>query len=131
MTRISQHCKIRRSCKHAIQVVNAVLSNNFFRFFQLYSSGTCPNLLAYLMDFLLQRVRLSAFPAIIAAYRPILDIRHFVEFLLFCDNNEAILFLRRETNVVLIEMSVDGQDRVFIDCKASQQCFGSSHGLCE
>ena len=120
MTKISLQHKIRKSCFHSLQVVDSVLSNNFFKFFQLYNSDNCPNLSGYLMDFLLQRVRLSAYPIIISAYRPKLDVRDFAKFLSFEDDDEAIHFLQCETNAVLIKIDLQGVTQMFIDCKASR-----------
>ena len=52
--------------QHALEVASAVRTQNFHRFFVLYSSA--PRMSAYLMDALLDTVRAKALSAIVAAY---------------------------------------------------------------
>ncbi|KAJ0393201.1 hypothetical protein P43SY_008624 [Pythium insidiosum] len=56
------------SIRHALDVREAVASNNYHRFFQLYMDA--PNMAGYLMDSMVPTIRLRALRAICKAYRP-------------------------------------------------------------
>eukprot|EP00544_Gedaniella_sp_CCMP2646_P011792 CAMPEP_0202483408 /NCGR_PEP_ID=MMETSP1361-20130828/2655_1 /ASSEMBLY_ACC=CAM_ASM_000849 /TAXON_ID=210615 /ORGANISM="Staurosira complex sp., Strain CCMP2646" /LENGTH=400 /DNA_ID=CAMNT_0049111649 /DNA_START=229 /DNA_END=1428 /DNA_ORIENTATION=+ len=89
------------SCRHAVLVVKAVTDHDYHSFFRLYKSA--PYLSAYLMDFLVKRVRACAFERIIAAYRPTISIEHFRETLLFKDLEETREFLQHSGAVFVEE----------------------------
>lgn len=98
------------SFQHALGVVNTILHNDFLRFFQLYEKA--PHLSAYLMDFLVRRVRNFAYERIISSYRPSLEMGRIKEMLLFQTLDETRKFLK-------------DNDAIFtpfwLDCKATMQ----------
>ena len=102
------------SFRHAIRVIKAILHDDYQAFFRLYESA--PHLSAYLMDFLVRRVRSTAYERIIAAYRPFLSVEHFREALLLQDLEETRRFLRRSGAVFLQEQ---GGPPFWVDCKAT------------
>jgi len=115
-------CMIRRegdmaskSCRHAVRVVKAVTEHDYHSFFRLYESA--PHLSAYLMDFLVKRVRASAYERIIAAYRPTISVEHFREALLFKDLEETREFLKQSGAVFVEEHR---EPAFWVDCKASK-----------
>jgi hypothetical protein len=101
------------SSQHAFQVVQSVIHNNYRLFFRLYRSS--PNLSAYLMDFLVKRVRAEAYDRIIASFRPTLDIEYFRDALQFQDSGEATEFLNN-SGAVYVQ---DSEAKWLVDCKAS------------
>lgn len=107
-------CDRASSCTHALQVVTAVSDNDYRGFFRLYESA--PHMSAYLMDFLVKRVRDRAYERIIAAYRPTVSVEHFRECLCFPDLEETRLFLRQSDAVFVHEK---GEPPFYVDCKAS------------
>jgi hypothetical protein len=102
------------SCAHAVMVTKAVIHDDYHAFFRLYESS--PHLSAYLMDYLVQRVRFSAFERIVASYRPTLNIEFFQQVLLFPDLEETRTFLKKSGAVFIQEK---GAPPLWIDCKAT------------
>lgn len=107
--------------RHAVRVVKAVMHHDYQAFFRLYDSA--PHLSAYLMDFLVRRVREAAYERIIAAYRPTMSVEHFREALFFQDLEETRRFLQKSGAVFLRD---DGVSKFFVDCKASASSSSSS-----
>lgn len=101
------------SSQHAIQVVQSVIHNNYRLFFRLYRSS--PNLSAYLMDFLVKRVRAEAYDRIIASFRPTMDIEYFQDALQFENVVEATEFLNNSGAVYMQE----SESKWLVDCKGS------------
>lgn len=104
------------NCMHALQVVTAVSDNDYRSFFRLYESA--PHMSAYLMDFLVKRVRDSAYERIVAAYRPTVSVEHFRQCLRFPDLDETRSFLQQSEAVFVVEK---GEPSFFVDCKASME----------
>lgn len=102
------------SSLHAMHVVKSVEDNDYKTFFRLYESA--PHLSAYLMDFLVKRVRDSAHDRIMAAYRPTVSIEHIRDCLHFQDLEETRRFLRQRGAVFVEEK---GEPPFWIDCKSS------------
>lgn len=102
------------SFRHALQVVKAVVHNDYQRFFRLYENA--PHLSAYLMDFLVNRVRSRAFECIIAAYRPTISAEQFRETLCFDNLDETRRFLNDRGAVFINEQ---GEQPFWLDCKAT------------
>lgn len=102
-------------CEHALQVLKAVEECNYRTFFRLY--GSAPHMSAYLMDFLVKRVRDQAYERITSAYRPHVSVEDIREWLYLDDMEEARRFLRQR-NAVFIE--VKGEAPFWVDCKASK-----------
>lgn len=102
------------SVRHALKVVKAVMHEDYQAFFRLYDSA--PHLSAYLMDFLVRRVRKNAFQRIIAAYRPSLSVEHFRRALAFEDLEETRRFLKESGAVFIHEL---GAPPFWVDCKAT------------
>jgi SAC3 family protein LENG8/THP3 len=107
--------------RHAVQVVKAAIHHDYQAFFRLYDSA--PHLSAYLMDFLVRRVREAAYERIIAAYRPTMSVEHFREALFLQDLEETRRFLQKSGAVFLRE---NGVSKFFVDCKASASSSSSS-----
>jgi SAC3 family protein LENG8/THP3 len=102
------------SSYHALAVVKAVVGHDYHTFFQLYEFA--PHLSAYLMDFLVRRVRNAAYERITAAYRPIFSVVRFLELLMFQDLDETRSFLKN-SGAVFVSDSNDSS--LWVDCKAS------------
>lgn len=101
------------SCQHALVVVKSVIQSDYHTFFKLYESA--PNLSAYLMDFLVKRVRNDAYERIVSSYRPTMGVEYFREALSFENLEETRSFLKKN-KVVFVE---DTESEFWIDCKAS------------
>lgn len=102
------------SVRHALHVVKAVVHDDYQAFFRLYESA--PHLSAYLMDFLVKRVRDSAYERFIAAYRPTISVEHFRGALCFQDLEETRRFLKKQGAVFIQEQ---GGPPFWLDCKAT------------
>ncbi len=102
------------SVRHALKVVKAVMHDDYQAFFRLYESA--PHLSAYLMDFLVRRVRKNAYHRIIASYRPSLSVEHFREALSFQDLEETRRFLKENDAIFIHEL---GAPPFWVDCKAT------------
>mmetsp|Transcript_23711 Transcript_23711/g.66958 ORF Transcript_23711/g.66958 Transcript_23711/m.66958 type:complete len:392 (-) Transcript_23711:181-1356(-) len=105
---------------HAFQVVKAICHDDFQSFFKLYESA--PHLSAYLMDFLVRRVRLSALERIIAAYRPSVSIEYVREALFLSDLEETRRCLRQFGAVFV---SDPGGLPFWVDCRATSLVTGT------
>jgi hypothetical protein len=112
-------CCKTASSRHALEVVKAVVHNDYRAFFKLYESA--PHMSAYLMDFLVKRMRERAYERIITAYRPTICVEHFREALCFQDIEETRLFLRQ-----VGASFVKGEPPFWVDCKASSSSKSSS-----
>jgi SAC3 family protein LENG8/THP3 len=104
------------SVRHALKVVVAVMHVDYYKFFRLYESA--PHLSAYLMDFLVRRVRKDSFERIIASYRPSLSVEHFRLALSFEDLEETRQFLKENGAMFIHEL---GAPPFWVDCKATAQ----------
>lgn len=102
------------SVRHAIKVIKAVMHDDFQSFFRLYENP--PHLNAYFMDFLVRRVRKSAYHRIIASYRPSVSVEHFRRALSFQDLEETRRFLKQSGAVFIHEL---GAPPFWVDCKAT------------
>lgn len=109
-------CDLESSAIHALQVVKAVGDGEYRTFFRLYESA--PHLSAYLMDYLVKRIRDCAYERIIAAYRPTVSIEHIRDCLHLKDLQETRHFLRQQGAVFVQEK---GEPLFWIDCKASRE----------
>lgn len=105
------------SCEHSVLVTKAVIQNDYHAFFRLYESAM--NLSAYLMDYLVQRVRAGAYDRIISAYRPTISVEFFREALRFSDLEETRQFLKQSGAVFVQE---NQSPPFWINCKASKTC---------
>jgi len=105
-----------KSVRHALKVVKAVMHDDYQAFFRLYESP--PHLSAYLMDFLVRRVRINAYQRIIASYRPSLSVEHFREALAFEDLEVTRRFLKKNGAKFISEI---GAPPFWVDCKTSSQ----------
>ena len=106
------------SCLHALQVIKAVVHNDYRHFFRLYDSA--PYLSALLMDFLVKRVRDAAYERIVAAYRPSIGVEQIRTSLSFEELKETKRFLKQNGAVFIKEK---GEPRFWVDCKASKKSF--------
>lgn len=112
------------SVRHALKVVKAVMHDDYQSFFRLYESA--PHLSAYLMDFLVRRVRQNAYHRIIASYRPSLSVEHFREALSFQDLEETRRFLKENGAIFIHEL---GAPPFWVDCKATSSAVPRAVGL--
>jgi len=102
--------------EHAIEVQNAILSKNSFQFFKLHS--TAPNMSGYLMDHLVNTMRVHAYKMLLASYRPNLPVTFLCKALSFHPPRSALSFLD-ENGVCYVDSSAAFLDRL-IDTKGSQ-----------
>jgi hypothetical protein len=105
---------IELSAVHAIQVVKAVQECDYRTFFRLYECA--PHLSAYLMDFLVKRVRDEAYHRVIASHRPTVSIEYIRDALHLADLEETRRFLRQQGASFIQEK---GEPTFWIDCKSS------------
>mmetsp|Transcript_28995 Transcript_28995/g.78467 ORF Transcript_28995/g.78467 Transcript_28995/m.78467 type:complete len:414 (-) Transcript_28995:171-1412(-) len=103
------------SVRHALSVVKAIIHDDYLAFFRLYDSA--PHMSAYLMDFLVRRVRNVAYARIVAAYRPTISTEGLREALSFRDFEETRQFLKAKGAVFLTDKG--GHPPFWIDCKAT------------
>ena len=106
-------CSKTTCSRHSLEVVKSVTHNDYRAFFKLYQSA--PHMSAYLMDFLVKRMREKAYERIIAAYRPTICVEYFRATLCFHDMEETRLFLRQR-NAVFVKGE---KPPLWVDCKAS------------
>jgi len=106
------------SVLHALNVVKAIIHNDYLAFFRLYESA--PHMSAYLMDYLVRRVRNAAYGRMIAAYRPSISTERFREALSFRDLEETRQFLKKK-GAIFLNDCCDPPFRV--DCKATYALF--------
>ena len=106
-------CNKTTCSRHSLEVVKSVVHNDYRSFFKLYQSA--PHMSAYLMDFLVKRMREKAYERIIAAYRPTICVEYFRGTLCFHDMEETRLFLRQR-NAVFVKGE---KPPLWVDCKAS------------
>mmetsp|Transcript_11264 Transcript_11264/g.16458 ORF Transcript_11264/g.16458 Transcript_11264/m.16458 type:complete len:439 (-) Transcript_11264:2193-3509(-) len=111
--REEHHPQSMSTSKHALAVVKAVQQHDYRTFFRLYSSA--PHMSAYLMDFLVKRVRLAAYHRVISSYRPTVSTEFFREVLAFKELDETRRYLKNRKAVFLKEK---GEPRFWIDCKS-------------
>lgn len=102
------------SYQHALCVVRAVLEDDSVAFFRLYA--VAPHMSAYLMDFLVSRVRKASYLRAIASYRPNIGTEQFREWLRFDDLEQTRQFLKHQGAVFL---NVSDTAAFWVDCKAS------------
>lgn len=107
-------CFRGNAVRHALKVIKAVMNDDYQSFFRLYESA--PHLSAYLMDFLVRRVRKNAYRRIIASYRPSVSVEHFRESLSFQDLEETRRFLKENGAIFIHEL---GAPPFWVDCKAT------------
>lgn len=117
-----ESCKTS-STRHALKVVKAVIHNDYRAFFKLYESA--PHMSAYLMDFLVKRMRDKAYERIISAYRPTISVEHFREALEFKDMCETREFLKTKGATFLTPPT--GEPPFYVDCRASSSTVSSQH----
>jgi len=106
------------SVLHALNVVKAIIHDDYLAFFRLYESA--PHMSAYLMDYLVRRVRNVAYGRTIAAYRPSISTEHFREVLKFRDLEETRTFLKKKGAIFLNDSD---NPPFWVDCKATHALF--------
>jgi len=102
------------SVRHAMKVVKAIIHDDYLAFFRLYESA--PHMSAYLMDYLVRRVRNVGYARIIAAYRPTISTERFREILSFHDLEETREFLKKKGSIFLKD---NEKPPFWVDCKAT------------
>lgn len=78
---------------HALQLRSAARADNYHSFFQLYRST--PNMGTYILDIMLDSVRLKAVQRICKAYNPTVPVSFVLEELAFEDGTEGEEFLTK------------------------------------
>jgi hypothetical protein len=104
------------SCLHAMNVIRAVIHSDYRQFFRLYNAA--PHLSSFLMDFLVKRIRDSAYERILASYRPTIGVEEIRASLNFQDLKETKKFLKQNGAVFIKEKD---EPRIWVDCKASRK----------
>lgn len=110
------------SVRHAWNVVRSIMHDDYIAFFRLYESA--PHMSAYLMDFLVRRVRNMAYVRIIAAYRPTISTESFREALSFRDLEETRQFLKKKGAIFLNDKQ--GDPPFWVDCKSTYSVYVES-----
>lgn len=111
--------------QHAWDVVHSMYNGQYTKFFSLYD--TAAHMSPYILDFLLHRVRLHSYHAIIASYRPSISILYIQQSLHFDTLDEVHHFLQQRGTVFVPSTSPeDGHpansiEHLVIDCRQSQQ----------
>mmetsp|Transcript_6897 Transcript_6897/g.9912 ORF Transcript_6897/g.9912 Transcript_6897/m.9912 type:complete len:500 (-) Transcript_6897:461-1960(-) len=114
--RKTYRCEGVSSCRHAILVAKSVVHNDYHMFFVLYENA--PHMSAYLMDFLVKRMRCCAYELIVASYRPMLSVEFFREALQFQDLEETRTFLK-QCGASFVKKG-ESEPPFWIDCKQSR-----------
>ena len=116
----------RPATAHALAVVRAWHGGNFHAFFALYRRA--PNHSAYLLDFLVERMRLRAYRMLVCAYRPTLPLAFVRRELAFANDTECRRFLVSKLRAVLVApaspsapttVAVEAEEAM-LDCTASK-----------
>eukprot|EP00591_Stephanopyxis_turris_P009967 CAMPEP_0195506896 /NCGR_PEP_ID=MMETSP0794_2-20130614/434_1 /TAXON_ID=515487 /ORGANISM="Stephanopyxis turris, Strain CCMP 815" /LENGTH=465 /DNA_ID=CAMNT_0040633365 /DNA_START=209 /DNA_END=1606 /DNA_ORIENTATION=- len=111
-----KHVTKMSACQHAIGVSKSLIHNDCHAFFRLYNNA--PNLSAYLMDFLVQRVRLAMYERMLASYIPSIDVAFLADTMSFHDVEEAKEFLKANGAVF---QDASNRACLSVDCKASRK----------
>jgi len=98
------------------QVVLAYHTSNYYHFFTLYERA--PHMSAYLMDFLVQRMRIAAYQRMIKAYFPTLTTRYIKKTLSFHTEKECVDFIKSQGGVFTSRRG--GGPFEMVDIKASR-----------
>ena len=112
--------------QHAWDIVHSIYDGQYTKFFMLYD--TAPHMSPYILDFLLHRVRLQSYHAIIASYRPSISILLIQKSLHFDTIDEVYHFLQQRGTVFIPSSSPDDGsgmnkssiEHLGIDCRQSQ-----------
>lgn len=112
----THRCQGVSSCRHAVLVTKALIHSDYHMFFALYENA--PNLSGYLMDFLVHRVRISAYQRIVSSFRPTLSVEFFRETLNFADLEDTRRFLK-QNNAIFVKEKGDIGPPFWVDCKLS------------
>ena len=113
----THRCQGVSSSRHAVLVTKAVVHSDYHMFFILYQNA--PRLSGYLMDYLVNRVRIDAYKRIVASFRPTISVEFFRETLYFADLEETRIFLNKN-NAVFVKGKGDVGPPFWVDCKASR-----------
>jgi len=109
------------SVRHALKVLKAIVHNDYHAFFRLYDSA--PHMSAYLMDYLVRRVRNEGYERLIAAYRPTVSTELIREVLSFHDLEETRQFLKKKGAIFLNNKD---SPTFWVDCKATYTSYVQS-----
>jgi len=93
---------------HALKVRQSMANDDYYLFFKLYEAA--PNMSAYIMDMMLDKIRIKAVQRIVKAYKPSIATNFVESSLAFDSTEECVQFLQ------VIGIQFIGDE---IDCKAS------------
>jgi hypothetical protein len=120
------HFQMSDEEEHAWKVVRAIYDGMYTNFFRLYN--VAPHMSPYLMDFLVHRVRVNAYHAIITSYRPTISVEYVGQCLQMDTIDETKDFLQQRNAVYATQENPDTHDDngnspslLLIDCRPSQQ----------
>ena len=113
----THRCQGVSSSRHAVLVTKAVVHSDYHMFFILYQNA--PRVSGYLMDYLVNRVRIDAYKRIVASFRPTISVEFFRETLNFADLEETRIFLNKN-NAIFVKGKGDVGPPFWVDCKASR-----------
>ena len=102
-----------RPVMHAAAVVAASVKTDYHRFFVLYNQA--PHMSAYLMDFMVHRMRKAACCRIVRAYFPVVSIEFLTLELAFSSRSECKKFVKKLGAILTSE----SEDSGLIDTKKS------------
>lgn len=110
LSEIPANDKKNPTIKHALDTIKSVQQNNFAAFFRLYAAA--PNMGRYVLDFVRDKVRVSALKTITTAFRPTVSVEYISKVLGFNTKFECIAFLKER-------LFVSNNNFEDIDCKVS------------
>ena len=106
---------VTAAARHAVEVLQAVTLRDYATFFRRYDNA--PFLSAYLLDFLVARMRCAAYDLMLCSFLT-LPLQYVVEQLSFFEREECECFLRGRGGIIVN----DGADW---DCKATRDSAGA------
>jgi SAC3 family protein LENG8/THP3 len=109
---LSKAERIRRGTAYALEIVKAVTSSNYFKFFKLYRDA--PHMSGFLLDFQTARMRTAAYRAMLKAYMPKIAVEFIDSVLAFDCLKDCKKWLKQQARAVF---NADGSS---IDVKASR-----------
>lgn len=105
LQRLLVHARQDACVQHALAVRTAVASNNYILFFRLWRSA--PRLSGFLIDLLVDPLRVKAFRCVLTAYRPSVPLIMLQEQLGFDSLDDCRGFLRSQQAVMTSSNAVD------------------------
>eukprot|EP00953_Heterococcus_sp_UTEX-ZZ885_P022873 12622-Heterococcus_DN1.PRE.2 len=95
---LSKAERTRRGTAYALEIVKAVTSSNYFKFFKLYREA--PHMSGFLLDFQTARMRTAAYRAMLKAYMPKIAVEFIDKVLAFDSLKDCKKWLKQQAHAV-------------------------------